>query len=361
MRKRIIFVFIFSFILLNLFSYSIHQVSISFIDPDRNNRQIPTQVFIPVDIESNRQSEQEFPFIVFGHGFLQSYTVYQSVWQAIVPLGWIMAFPTTEGGFSPSHQNFALDIAFLSFAILEASEDPASPLYNKVKPISVAMGHSMGGGASVLAASGTHDFSALATFAAADTNPSAINAALNVNVPSLTFSGTADWVTPPSSHQIPIYNNLASIYKSFISLNGVGHAGIYSNNIALTLLAEWLYFIESKEIAYLVSFEDLLDGFFNNGNITYAIENYYPPENIAISIENEVLTISWDKALGADHYIVEATDDINGVFNNISSDQGNFTEIDEIVFWSFPIDYSESRLFFRVKTMRSTLNNTNIQ
>ena len=355
MRVKSVLIFILLLLGVSLYGYQIQQISITFIDPSRNNRQIPTQIFIPVDPSVRPMEEGSFPFIVFGHGWIQSYTVYQAIWEALVPLGWIMAFPTTEGNLFPSHQQFALDLAFLSFAIPQAGENPSSPLYNLVDPIAIAMGHSMGGGASVLAASGTHNFSAMATLAAANTNPSAVNAALNVTIPSLTFSGTSDSIAPPSSHQIPIYNNLASIYKSFISLNGVTHTGINSNGIVFSLLEPWLEYIMNGEGYYLALYESMLDDYQVNGNVTYLIENYLPPENLNILIADGWLTISWDKTLGAEYYIVEATTNPDLQFFDVSSETGIFSEDDIRVFWSIQIDENEPRLFYRVKALRNLL------
>jgi hypothetical protein len=85
------------------------------------------------------------------------------------------------------------------------------------------MGHSMGGGASFLAGQNFSDVSAMITFAAAETNPSAIQAAASIQVPTLVFSGSNDCVTPPPNHQVPMYNNLASDCKTFISITGGGH------------------------------------------------------------------------------------------------------------------------------------------
>ena len=352
MKTKLIFFCLVFICIAELYSYGIQQVSITFIDPDRNNRQIPTQIFIPVENESQQREGQDFPFIVFGHGWIQSYTTYQAIWEELVPSGWIMAFPTTEGSLFPSHQQFALDLAFLSFAIPQASENPSSPLFNLVKPTGVAMGHSMGGGASVLATSGNNNFAALASLAAANTNPSAINAAVNVTIPSLTFSGSSDSIAPPSSHQIPIYNNLASIYKSFISLLGVSHTGINSNAIMFDLLGVWLEFINNNDFDFLVDFENLLESYHTAGGINYNIVNYYPPQNLNIEINEQLLILSWDKALGEASYIVEASVDLAAGFHDLSSGQGEFSEMGNTVYWTIPADAEIVRMFFRIRIIR---------
>jgi len=252
------------------------QIEIVFIDESRNNREIPTQIFLPLDDASLPADESIHPFIVFGHGWISPYYTYQVLWETIVPDGWIMAFPTTEGGLSPDHGEFALDLAFLSFAIPEAGDEPNSPLYNRIEPVSIVMGHSMGGGCSVLAAGYENSFSSLITLAAAgNTNPSAIDAAEEVELPSLTFAGTSDIITPPTSNQLPIYNNLNSVYKGYISLNDVTHSGIYSNDIVFDILAVWFEFIYSEDFNYLDDLEDLLAAYEIDEDLTYLIENNY--------------------------------------------------------------------------------------
>ncbi len=252
------------------------QIEIVFIDENRNNREIPTQIFLPLEDNSQLANESSHPFIVFGHGWISPYYTYQALWEEVVPNGWIMAFPTTEGGLSPDHNEFALDLRFLSFAIPEAGNDIESPLYNRIEPISIVMGHSMGGGCSVLAASYENSFSSLVTLAAVgNTDPSAIDAAEGVELPSLTFAGTADIITPPGTNQLPIYNNLNSVYKGYISLDGVTHSGIYSNNIVFDILNTWLQFIISEDFDYLDDLEDMLASYEINENLTYMIENNY--------------------------------------------------------------------------------------
>jgi hypothetical protein len=60
-----------------------------------------------------RLPKVQFPVISFGHGFVMVHTAYQFLWLDLVPKGYILAFPTTEGSLSPSHLNFGLDLAFI--------------------------------------------------------------------------------------------------------------------------------------------------------------------------------------------------------------------------------------------------------
>jgi pimeloyl-ACP methyl ester carboxylesterase len=215
------------FLSLSTFSqpFSIGQTSATYTDPDRNNRSVPTQIFYPAVTSGSNVpvSEGAFPVIVFGHGFVMVYSAYQFLWEALVPLGYIVALPTTEGSFSPNHLALGLDLRFLVNKLKSEGNDPSSLLYGHVADSSAIMGHSMGGGAAFLACENFPQVSTLVTFAAAETNPSAIQAAQNITVPTLVFSGSNDCVTPPPNHQIPMYDNLASDCKTFVSITGGGH------------------------------------------------------------------------------------------------------------------------------------------
>lgn len=64
----------------------------------------------------------------------------------------------------------------------------------------------MGGGASILAAAADSRIRAVANLAAAETNPSAIQASANVTVPHSLISGSADTITPLNSNGLRMYN-----------------------------------------------------------------------------------------------------------------------------------------------------------
>lgn len=203
-------------------NYQAGNIQHTFTDPDRDDRPILTEIYYPIAQEST-DSENGYPLLIFGHGFVMVWSAYENLWTDFVHRGYIMAFPRTETGFSPSHQDFGLDIAFLVNAIQEMNDDPESGLYQKLSGKTALMGHSMGGGAAVLAAAEHPDIHALLTLAPAETNPSAIAAAANVSVPSLVFAGSSDDVTPENVHQIPIFEALAAESKTYISITGGGH------------------------------------------------------------------------------------------------------------------------------------------
>ena len=92
------------------------------------------------------------------------------------------------------------------------------------------MGHSMGGGASFLAAQLNPNVKTLLNFAPAETNPSAIQAAATISIPTLIFAGVNDCVTPPNTNQIPMYTGLISSCKTLISIIGGSHCQMANSN-----------------------------------------------------------------------------------------------------------------------------------
>lgn len=204
--------------------YSIGETNITFTDPARANRSIPTAIFYPAANAGTNATPAagQHCLVVFGHGFLILYTQYAWLANALVPQGYIVAFPDTETGF-PSHGDFGDDIAFLVSAIQAEGANASSILFGAVSPNSAVGGHSMGGGASFLAADGNASINALFNFAAAETNPSAIAAAANVLVPTLVFEGTDDCVTPSAGNTGDMYSSLNTSCQTLVSITGASH------------------------------------------------------------------------------------------------------------------------------------------
>lgn len=205
--------------------YSIGHKQITFIDPSRSNRNIQTEVYYPSSVAGDNTPivNSSFPILIFGHGFVMSWDAYKCFWDSLVPEGYIIVFPKTEGGISPDHNEFGKDLRFLNEQFKVENNTPSSFFYQRVSNKSAIMGHSMGGGASFLAASNYTNFTTLINFAAANTNPSAIDAAKYVTVPLLMFSGSNDGVTPPVNHQVPMFDSCNSTCKTHITITGGGH------------------------------------------------------------------------------------------------------------------------------------------
>ena len=225
-------------ILLN-FSYAqpfqIGHTTINFIDASRGNRAIAAEVYYPSDIAGDNvavttSSIESFPVLCFGHGFVMTWDAYQNFWSVLVPNGYIMVFPKTEGSFSPSHIDFGRDLSFLIDQMNVLGNTSSSVFYNRISPMNCVLGHSMGGGASFLAAQLNPNIKTLLNFSPAETTPSAIAAAASITIPSLIFAGANDCVTPPNTNQIPMYNALVSNCKTLISIIGGSHCQMANSN-----------------------------------------------------------------------------------------------------------------------------------
>ena len=224
--------------------YQIGHTTLTFNDPTRNGgfgsgggpgRQIQTEVYYPTYTAGENTpvaTFPDFPVIVFGHGFAMSWDAYQNIWEHLVPQGYIMAFVRTEGSLipAPSHGDFGQDLALVSTKMLALDATAGSLFNGKIKQKSVIMGHSMGGGATMLAAANNANIAGIVGLAPAETNPSAIGVCANISVPALIFSGSSDGVTPPAEHHLPIYQGISSTCKSFVSITGGAHCYFANSN-----------------------------------------------------------------------------------------------------------------------------------
>ena len=206
-------------------SFQVGHMQKVFVDSTRDGREVPCEVYYPADFEGENTplAAGTFPVLVFGHGFVMAWSAYDIYWLTLVPRGYIMVFPTTESDLSPSHADFAMDMAFLVSALQQEGNDSLSAFYNRVDTLSAVMGHSMGGGSALLSVQYNVNITAIAIVAAAETMPSSIAAAPSVLVPALVFAGSNDCVTPPEDHQLPMYNALASSCKTYVSISGGDH------------------------------------------------------------------------------------------------------------------------------------------
>ncbi len=293
MKKLLLTVNIVSlFFYLNGQNYQIGHRQVTYTDPSRNNRSILTEVYYPATTAGNNVpvANGQFPVLVFGHGFLMGWDSYKNFWDTLVPMGYIMVFPRTEGSISPSHNEFGLDLRFLNEKIKSENNNSASFLYQHVANTSAIMGHSMGGGCTFIAGENYTNVTTIVNFAAAVTNnPSSITTAAGVTVPLLMFCGENDGATPPSDHQIPMYEACASNCKTLITIKGGGHCYFANYNFncslgeattspqptitreeqqahVMYLLKPYLNYMLKNDAAQGTLF---LSRLYNNANITY--------------------------------------------------------------------------------------------
>ncbi len=207
--------------------------TIAFVDPSRSNRNVPTELFYPAASAGSNtplaSGTEKYPVIVFGHGFVMTPAAYTWLADSLVKNGFLVAMPSTEGGFSPSHEQFGRDLAFLAQRIVSLNDSSSNFLFGRVSNKSAVGGHSMGGGCSLLAMTYNQQINAVFNFAAAETNPSAKAAALTIQKPSLLFAGSLDCIVPPSEQQT-MYSNVPYACKTFVNVTGGLHCHFGNND-----------------------------------------------------------------------------------------------------------------------------------
>jgi dienelactone hydrolase len=216
-------------------AYELGHRLVTFTDPDRPGHEIPTDVYYPSliageDVPLAPPPPGGFPILAFGHGYLLPVAAYAYLWQGLVPAGRVLALPRTGSELFPDHAEFAADLARVAAALLEANADPGSPFYGGLAERSGVGGHSMGGGASLLAAAADPALDCVANLAAAETSPSAIAAAAELDAPALLLGGSRDCVAPVSEHQQPMYNALAVSCRALAVLGGASHCQFAESN-----------------------------------------------------------------------------------------------------------------------------------
>lgn len=206
------------------------------IDHGRDGRIIPVRVYYPSDstgenVASTHGSPVKFPLICFAHGYRVEPEMYENIWEAAVPEGYIVILPETGGERFPSHLEYARDIAFIINNYAGHCLKNSSILSGRIDSKECIMGHSMGGGSALLAAKRTPQAESILTLAAFNTDPSAINAASEIKIPALIISGSKDKVTRPENHQIPMYDSLQSDEKIWINILGGSHCQMHNKKI----------------------------------------------------------------------------------------------------------------------------------
>lgn len=172
-----------------------------------------------------------YPAISFGHGFVTSVEQYQSTLEHLATWGYFVIATTTQGGLFPSHSALAADMSHCLTYLEQQNVNASSFLNGQVDVANMGMsGHSMGGGAAVLATVGDPRVKALATLAAANTNPSAINASASLAVPHRLISGSNDTITPPANHGVLMYNNTPGV-RQLPMIEGGYHCGFIDGSM----------------------------------------------------------------------------------------------------------------------------------
>lgn len=221
-------------------TYAVGRTSATWNDPAQGGKSIPVDIFYPATASGTGTpvagpAGQKYPVLVFGHGYQISTTAYEYLANALVPDGYFFVLPKTGAELFPSHAAFAKDMVFCATNMQALGQTPTSPFHEHVASSACALGHSMGGGASFLALQQSSVFSALATLAPAETNPSAIAAAASLARPALIVAGGSDCVTPLAQHAQPLYGALAGTCKALVVLQGGSHCQFATQSFTCSL------------------------------------------------------------------------------------------------------------------------------
>ncbi|MFI6870107.1 dienelactone hydrolase family protein [Nocardia sp. NPDC050406] len=171
------------------------------------------------------------PAVAFGHGWLTGAGNYRRLLEHLASWGIVAAAPDTERGPIPSHLNLASDL-LTTLDICTGVRLGGGDI--SVHPDRLALvGHAMGAGAAVIAAS-QREVAAVAALYPAPTAPSGEALAPNIDTPALILAGASD-IDSVSSNAIP----LAAAWGGPAILRSVekaSHNGIVEGRRALSAL-----------------------------------------------------------------------------------------------------------------------------
>jgi predicted dienelactone hydrolase len=174
----------------------------------------PALLFIPAEVvaldSSRALAPPPYPAVSFGHGFLCPPSLYTQTMQHLASWGYLVIATKSGLDLFPDHAQYAEDLRHCLTYLARENERAGSMLFGQVDTNSFGLsGHSMGGGAAMLAAAADSRVRAVASLAAAETRPSAIEAAGCLTIPVCLVAGSADAITPLNRHVQPMYDRLA--------------------------------------------------------------------------------------------------------------------------------------------------------
>ncbi|GAA0256933.1 dienelactone hydrolase [Saccharothrix mutabilis subsp. mutabilis] len=209
-----------------------HTVAYTDVTAVAGGRSVPARVHYPATASGANQpvAAGRFPAVAFGHGFLQATSRYTGTSTHLASWGFVVIVPTTQGGLSPDHGAFADDLnAALTWLVAQDTTTGARFRDHIATSALGVSGHSMGGGAAVLAAARNPGVTAVATLAAAETTPSAKAAAAGLAAPAQFVAGSQDAIAPPADHQRPIYQAKPAP-KQLRTITGGAHCGFMDSS-----------------------------------------------------------------------------------------------------------------------------------
>jgi dienelactone hydrolase len=187
------------------------------------------QVFYPATARADNApvapTASPFASISFGHGFFTPVSQYRSTLEHLATWGFVVVATDSQGGLFPSHSAYATDLSTCITWLQQQNAAAASFLFQRIDTDAFGIsGHSMGGGASILAAAADARIRAMAVLAPANTNPSAIAVSDDLIMPSLLICGDSDTIVPTATNGQQMYG-AAPGPRQLISIRGGFHCG----------------------------------------------------------------------------------------------------------------------------------------
>jgi dienelactone hydrolase len=176
---------------------------------------LPGLIFTP-------RSGQDLPAVSFGHGWLQPPLRYHGLLRHLASHGIVMVAPSTHAGLLGSHRLFAADLLTALDACVKVRLGEGQVRVSADR-LGLA-GHSFGGGSAVLAAATDPRVKAVGTMAAAESRPSAAEAARFCKMPGLHLTAADDLVAPAVANAGIIARNWAGPVQ-VRELSKAGHLG----------------------------------------------------------------------------------------------------------------------------------------
>ena len=204
--------------------YPVGTEDLRFEDRYYTKAPVKMRVFFPASPDGKELADGKFPIVAFGHGFVMNYLVYTNIFNHLASWGYIVAVPDEQNGFNVNHYTFAQQLSACVRYLQDQGKQSDSQYFNKTDSTSAVLGHSMGGGASMLAPLIYPQLTAIAGLAPAQTNsnPTAIDGLKQIQTPLLIISSRGDSVTPERNNQIPMFDNALGP-KQRVSLLKGGH------------------------------------------------------------------------------------------------------------------------------------------
>ena len=137
-----------------------------------------------------------YPALAFGHAHMARASWYASTLDALAQAGTVVIAPDSGTGIAASPNRLADDLNLsLAWLVSESRAGGTVVPGGKVDGSRTALaGHSMGGGAALLAAARSRTVDTVATLAPFEKSPPAATAARRVQVAALFVVGSADWI-----------------------------------------------------------------------------------------------------------------------------------------------------------------------